>query len=175
MIASAHRGLKHPVFLQRSRERGYSVTELVIVMSIIGVLCGIAVGSFNHFLGGAKDALAAERQEFLNQALHRFAQQNYELVFGAMESSSGDEMAVLRTMQYRNPDEDRAKIGSPYVDPCYNPVSSSSTSTYRLRWTGRMYELLVPGDTGTGILINFEGTDFTTPFAFPPSFQMAGR
>jgi hypothetical protein len=48
-------------------------------------------------------------------------------------------------------------------------------STYRLRWTGRMYELLKPGTLGTGILMNFEGTDFTTPFAFPPSFQMAGR
>ena len=131
--------------------------------------------SFNHFLGGAKDALASERQEFLNQGLHRFAQQNYELIFGAMESSGGDELAVLRTLQYRNPDEDLAKIGSPYVDPCYNPVSSSSVSTYRLRWTGRMYELLKPGTTGTGILMNFEGTDFTTPFAFPPSFQMAGR
>ncbi|MBE2282239.1 MAG: hypothetical protein IAE77_02115 [Prosthecobacter sp.] len=175
MTAYAHRGLNHPVFLPRSRAGGYSVSELVIVISIMGVLCGIAVGSFNQFLSGGKDALAAERQEFLNQGLHRFAQQNYELIFGSMESSGGDEMAVLRTLQYRNPDEDRAKIGSPYVDPCYNPISTSSADTYRLRWTGRMYELLKPGKTGTGILMNFEGTDFTTPFAFPPNFQMAGR
>ena len=151
------------------------MSEMVVVISIIGVLSTIAVGSYQQFLGGAKDALAAERQERLNQALNCFAQQNYEMLFNPMEGSVADEMVVLRTLQYRNPDIDRAKFGSPYVDPCYNPVSSSSMAAYRLRWTGRLYELLKPGQSGTGMLMNFEGTDFTTAFVFPPNFQMAGR
>lgn len=177
MTTSAHRGvcLKNPFFPPLRGERGFSMTELVVAISIMGVLAGISVRSFNQFLGGTRDAVAAERQEMMNQALHRFAQQNYEMLFNAMENSAADEMVILRTLQYRDTNADRAKIGSPYVDPRYNPVSSSDSDKYRLRWTGRMYELLKPGQTGTGLLMNFEGTDFTTAFAFPPNFQMAGR
>lgn len=160
---------------QRIGRDGYSVTELVIAVSIMGILAGIAVGSFHQFLGGGQDALAAERRERLNQALYRFAQQNYDLRFNAMNGSSADEMAVLRTLQYRDPDPARARIGSPYMDPRYNPVTSTDSSTYRLRWNGRLYEMLVPGKPGSGLLMNFEGTDFTTAFEFPPNFQMAGR
>lgn len=151
------------------------MSELVIVISIIGVLAGIAVGSFHQFMGGAKDALAVTRQEMLNQALSHFAQQNYDMQFNPMDLSVADEMVILRTLQYRDPDPDRAKFASPYMDPRYNPVSSSSSSTYRLRWNGKLFELLNPGDSGTGLLMNFEGTDFTTAFVFPPNFKMAGR
>ncbi|MDP1591552.1 MAG: type II secretion system protein [Prosthecobacter sp.] len=154
---------------------GYSVTELVIVIAIIGTLAGITVGGMHTFLGGAKDAVAAERQEMLNQSLHRFSQQNYEMLFNPMNSSGADEMVILRTLQYRDTDIDRAKIGSPYIDPRYNPRISSSDRDYRLRWTGRNYEMLKPGTTGTGLLMDFDGTDFTEPFDFPPNFQMAGR
>ena len=97
------------------------------------------------------------------------------MLFNPMDGSAADEMVVLRTLEFRDPDIDRAKIGSPYVDPRYNPVSSSSSASYRLRWTGKLYELLKPGQTGTGLLMNFEGTDFTTAFVFPPNFKMAGR
>lgn len=167
--------MRNSALLPSRRKRGFSVTELVITISIMGVLAGISVVAYNQFLGGAKDALAAERQEMLNQALHCFAQQNYEMLFNAMDSSTADEMVILRTLQYRHTDIDRAKFGSPYVDPRYNPLSSSSTADYRLRWTGRLYVLLKPGNSGTGLLMNFDGTDFTTAFAFPPNFQMAGR
>ncbi len=166
---------KLPVSPKLRGRRGFSMSELVVTISIMGVLAGITVGSFNQFLDGAKDAVAAERQEMLNQALHRFAQQNYEMIFNAMDSGTADEMVILRTLQYRDPDIDRANLGSPYVDARYNPVSSSSTYKHRLRWTGKRFELLKPGRSGTGLLMNFEGTDFTTAFVFPPNFQMAGR
>ncbi len=154
---------------------GFSMSELVITISIISVLASVAVSSMQQFLGGGKDVLAAERQERLNQALYQFAQQNFEVLLPSNDVSTSDEVAVLRTLQFRDPDVDRAKVGSPYFDPRYNPVRSSAGSDYRLRWTGRLYELLRPGDTGTGLLMNFDGTDFTTAFVFPPNFQMAGR
>ncbi|MHB1082765.1 MAG: type II secretion system protein [Prosthecobacter sp.] len=162
-------------FLPAGRERGFSMSEMVIVISIMGVLAGITVMPMNQFLGGSKDALASSRQETLNQAVHRFAQQNYELLFDAMNGSVADEMVILRTLQYRDPNINRAQPGSPYMDPRYNPVSSSDSSVHRLRWSGRLFELLKPGQSGTGILMDFEGRDFTTAFDFPPNFQMAGR
>lgn len=151
------------------------MSEMVMVICILAVLAGIAVHSFGQFLGGSKDALAMARQETLNRAVYRFAQQNYELVFDAMNGSIADELVILRTLQYRDPNINRAQPGSPYMDPRYNPVSSSDDTLHRLRWTGTLFELLKPGTGGTGIIMNFEGTDFTTAFVFPPNFQMAGR
>lgn len=154
---------------------GFSMTELVIVISILGVLATIAVSTFPSLLESSKVVVASERVESLNRALHTFAQQNYEMVFNRMDTSGADEMVVLRTIQYRNTDIDRAKIGSPYFDPRYNPILSSNATDYRIRWFGRGYELLRPGASGTGIKMNSDGTDFTTAFVFPPNFQMAGR
>lgn len=165
----------HTPFLPAGRDGGFSMSEMVMVICILAVLAGITVHSFNQFLTGGKDALAASRQETLNQALYRFAQQNYEMLFNAQGGSVTDEMVVLRTLQYRDPNSNLAQTGSPYVDPRYNPVSSSDTNEYRLRWTGNLFELLKPGQSGTGLLMDFEGRDFTTAFAFPPNFQMAGR
>lgn len=176
MTTSIHRrNCLQTSFRPARRESGFSMTELVIVISIMGVLAGVAVMPMNQFLGGSKDALAMSRQETLNQALYRFAQQNYELLFNAMDDSVGDEMVILRTLQYRDPNINRAQPGAPFMDPRYNPVTSSDASVHRLRWTGRLFELLKPGQSGTGLLMNFDGTDFTTAFVFPPNFQMAGR
>lgn len=176
MTASTHRGTCLQTTFRRSRrEYGFSMTEVVIVISILGVLAGITVAPMGQFFAGGKDVMASTRQEMLNQAVYRFAQQNYELQFNRMDGSLTDELLILRTLQYRDPNINHAKIGSPYVDPRYNPVSSSDASAHRLRWTGRIYELLSPGQSGTGILMDFEGADFTTAFVFPPNFQMAGR
>jgi len=174
MTFTLHRG-NRTTFLPAGSERGFSMSEMVMVICILSVLAGITVQTFSQFLGGSKDALAESRQETLNQALSRFAQQNYELLFDARNESVSDELVILRTLQYRDPNINRAQPGSPYVDPRYNPVSSSDTSVHRLRWSGRMFELLKPGQSGTGVLMNFEGTDFTTAFDFPPNFQTAGR
>ncbi|MBL9130418.1 MAG: prepilin-type N-terminal cleavage/methylation domain-containing protein, partial [Verrucomicrobiaceae bacterium] len=127
----------HPLRALRRWNRGFSMTELVIVISVIGTLATIAVTSFSHLLSGGKNAIAEDRREMLNHALHSFAQQNYDMVFNRMDSSTADEMVILRTLQYRNTNPNRAKIGSPYVDPRYNPEVGSSTQTHRLRWTGR--------------------------------------
>ncbi len=177
MTTSTHRGscLLNSPGHRAGREGGFSMSEMVIVICILGVLAGITVMPFGNLLDGAKDALAQERQAALNQALHRFAYQNYEMIFNAINASIADELVVLRSLQYRDPNVNRAKIGSPYYDSRYNPVASSDTTLHRLRWSGRQFELLKPGQSGTGLLMNFEGTDFTTAFVFPPNFQMAGR
>jgi hypothetical protein len=148
---------------------------MVVTISVIGALSGVAVVSFGHLTGSAREVLAEERREMLNQALHRFSQYNYELVLAPQKASPGDELLVLRTLQNRNPNETYAKVGSPYVVPHYNPKISSDPADYRIAWTGRLYELLVPGETGLGLKMVFDGSDLTQPFSFPPNFEMAGR
>ncbi len=174
MTTSFHRGMR-TTFLPAGREGGFSMSELVIVICILSVLASIAVQSFGQYLSGSKNALAAARQETMNQALYRFAQQNYELLFTPIDGSVADEMVVLRTLQYRDPNIRHAQPGAPFMDPRYNPVLSSDNREYRLVWAGRVFQLLKPGQSGTGLLMNFDGTDFTTAFVFPPNFQMAGR
>lgn len=175
ITGSARKRMADAPWSQGRREAGFSMTELVIVISILSVLAGIVVNSMSQYLEGGKVALAEERQEMLNRAVYTFAQQNYQIVSSPMGETSGDELAILRTLQYRDPNIYRAKLGSPYIDPRYNPGTSSSPEDYRLQWTGKVFNVLAPGDSGSGLLMNFDGTDFTTPFAFPPDFQMAGN
>lgn len=158
--------------------RGFSITEVTITIAIIGVLAGIAVMRISGTYTSSQEAIAREKVELLNSGLHKFNYSNYEIHPGSLPvqtGTTGDEWAVLRTLQYRNPDEDRASPGSPFVNPCYNPSSSSSTDDFRITWTGRLYKLLKPGETGLGIKVVFDGSDYTTPYVFPPNFSMAGR
>ena len=155
------------------RLAGFSLTEMVITIAILGILSGVVI----IFMQGAYDAsvetMAESRLETMNRALYQYAQQANELYVNPAASAT-DEMAVLRTLQYRNPDEDRARLGSPFVSPCFNPQTSSVTSDYRLRWTGRNFELLRPGKAGTGLRLVFDGSDLTEPYEFGPNFESTG-
>lgn len=154
---------------------GFSLAEMIITVAILGVLAGVVIISLSGAFEASRDTMARERVEMLNIGLNKFAATNYNLTFTPQQGSAMDEMFVLRSLQYRNPDAAHARTGSPYVTPRYNPMPSSSITDHRLRWTGRLFELLLPGATGTGIKIEFDGSDMSEPYEFPPNFQMAGR
>lgn len=151
------------------------MAEVVSSIAIIGVLAGICIAGMTGVLKGSKAALAEEKLEMLNQGLNAYAYSNMELTFNVMTTSSSDEFAVLRFLQYRDPDPDRATVGAPYVRPDYNPVTSSSTDDYRIMWKGSRFVLLRPGTTGTGMKVVFDGSDYTVPFVFPPGFGRYSR
>lgn len=151
------------------------MSELVITISILGVLAGVVIISMQGAFGASKEALATSRVEMLNSALHTWSTANREMTFLRRDDSTSDELIVLRDLQYRNPNEALASIGSPYVPPEYNPDNSSSDQDFRIRWNGRCFELLRPGETGTGLLMVFDGSDFTEPFPFPENYQSSGR
>jgi prepilin-type N-terminal cleavage/methylation domain-containing protein len=176
MIRPVSRSLPECAPWRQGRWRaGFSLTEIIVVICVLTVLAGVAMVAMSGAFLASKESLAQSRVEWLNRALYEFAQQNYEMVFTSRDDTAADEMFVLRSIQYRNPDEDKAKLGSPYITPTYNPVASSETSDYRIRWTGKLYQLIRPGDEGLGLKMDFEAKDMTTAFQFPPNFQMAGR
>ena len=159
--------------LKGRRWRGISLVEVVTTIAVIGILAAVAIPSFSGVVSPSKVALARNAVETLNSAVHRFNQTNYELLFTGVSASGQDEMLILRTMQYRNPDNPAP--GSPYVRCDYNPSLSSSSSDYRAMWMGNLYKLLEPGQPGTGLKIIFDGSDLGVPFVFPPGFTMAGK
>jgi len=169
--AQARKGLRLP----RLWRAGFSMSEMVITISIIGVLATISISAMSGVLNGSKESIARDRLEMLNQALNTFAYSNLELTFTPIAGSSSDEIAVLRYLQFRDPNENRASTGSPYVTPRYNPLTSSSTDDFRIVWKGSRYSLLREGESGTGLKVSIDGSDFTTPFIFPPGFSRYSR
>ncbi|MEZ0275027.1 MAG: type II secretion system protein [Roseimicrobium sp.] len=157
---------------RRSR-RGVTMAEILTAIAIMGVIAAVAIPHITGTLSASKETISRNLVETMNQAVHRFNQTNYELLYTGLAPSAQDEMLVLRTLQFRDPD--RPKIGSPYLRTDWNPDGSTSLSDYRIVWSGVMYTLVLPGQPGTGIRVNFDGTDITTPFIFPPGFTMAGK
>lgn len=153
--------------------QGFSMSEMVIVIAILGVLALVIVLSLGSSFNASKDVLATARVEMLNKALHQYAMNHGERVETKKDGSSSDELYVLLDLKFRESDDRLAPPGAPYVPAHYNPEASSSESEYRIRWNGRRFELLRPGQTGLGLKMDFEGTDFTEPTKFPPGYQRA--
>jgi len=155
--------------------RAYSVGEVMVVVGILGILAAIAIPSLTSAILPSKQLLAQNIVESLNQSVIRFNASNYELLFPGVAPSGQDEMLILRTMQFKDPDPNKAKIGAPYVRDDWNPDISNSTQDFRVVWMGNLFKLAPPGTAGTGIKVKFDASDITTPFVFPPGFNMAGK
>ena len=87
------------------------------------------------------------------------------------DTETDDEFLVLRSLQWR--DDLSAAPGSPYVRPDYNPSISDNAKDYRIRWNGRVFTLLEPGDSGKGLKIVYNGDDYTSNYSFPDDYQPA--
>jgi type II secretory pathway pseudopilin PulG len=146
------------------------MVEMVTVISIIGVIAAIAVGSMSDMSTDSKTVLATNRQEMLNTALNQMAMCGRQVSNAPQLTSSRDEELIVMTLQMR----DENLVGSPFVIPNYLPKSSSDITTYRLRFTGQRFELLIPPQQGTGLKIEFDGSDMGPARVFPSSFRPFG-
>ncbi|MCB1211261.1 MAG: prepilin-type N-terminal cleavage/methylation domain-containing protein [Verrucomicrobiales bacterium] len=155
--------------------RGFSMTEMVICVSLMGVLATIAISSYSSATSAGKTALARQKVEMLNTAVHRYAEAVRELIVTPLAPVGSDELQVLRfALQFRHPDDDRATVGSPFIDATYNPSISASIDDYRMRWTGSLYELLEPGKPGVGLKVVFDGSDIGPAFVSDPNINPLG-
>lgn len=127
---------------------GLSLTEVLVVVAFLAIVAAISVPSISGLVSGSSHETAKRNLRYLNGAVLGFNQSNWELVLAA-SSGSDDEQKIFDSLRYRaatNP-----APGSPYLPPNATFVASSSTSTYRARWNGRMFEIVVPGADGTGL------------------------
>lgn len=155
--------------------RGFSFTEMVTTISLLGILAGVVVTRLGSTYESSRTALALERMESLNRNIKERAASLREYVLTRSDSSTGDELLVIMDLQYRNPDPEKADFNSPYIDPHYSPATSTSRLDYRLRWTGRMFELLKPGTEGSGLKVAFDGSDVGAPRQYPSNYNSSGR
>lgn len=154
---------------------GYSLSELILVISGLGVLAGVAISQFSGLNSSAQRAGAFEKMEMLNHALEAYATSVAEISSAQVpvRTDGADEQIVLLYLQFRDPS--RPTVGAPYLETRYRPPTSSNSSDYRLQWAGGMFRLLEPGQSGTGLKVPFDGTDMGTPYAYPPNFRPLGR
>jgi prepilin-type N-terminal cleavage/methylation domain-containing protein len=155
---------------------GYSLTEMIVVLSVVGILAGIVISQIVGATEGARIGVARQKLETLNRAVAAHQQSNIrdnlENQLPA-DGAHGDELRVLQQLQYRNPT--RPTMGSPYMAPNYRPAGSSSDEDFRIRWTGSNFVLVMPGEAGTGLQVAFDGSDIGPDFVHPPGYKWSSR
>ena len=155
--------------IRPARRTGFTFAELMVTLSIMGVLAAVAIPVYSNITKSSKEKLAVDHMESLNRAVAKFSQNCWKLPTPANNAATTDEFLVLRSLQYKFP-VSNLKVGSPYFDPRYNPSTSSSTNDLRIRWNGTSFELLTTGTAGTGLRYS-GGSEYTTPYSFPNGYQ----
>jgi prepilin-type N-terminal cleavage/methylation domain-containing protein len=154
-----------------SHHRGFTIPELLTTIAVLGMLCGIAIASYSGLHNTAREAVAQDTAAVLNRALLHYNQSNGDITIDAKNSSGTDELTVLRGLQWRDPDRNKATPGSPYISERFTDTISSSDEDYRIRWNGHAFEVIAPGTAGTGLktgTLQTEGESST--YVFPADY-----
>lgn len=164
------------MLLSRFR-RAFSLVEIVVTVAVIGIVASIAIPIYSNVTERSQIAVAEDHVELLNRALGNFSQACWKIPTAADNNATTDEFLVLRSLQYtfvQSASDPIGKPGSPYFSPNYNPTASSSTEEYRIRWNGRNFEVIPPGQAGSGI--HFKGADDIKriPYSFPSGYKPEG-
>jgi prepilin-type N-terminal cleavage/methylation domain-containing protein len=156
----------------RGRNSAFSLVELVVTIGVLGVISGISLSYFGGTLKSSKSVVANEMAETLNLGLKKHAQVNYEFNLDADDDDSADEIAVVRSLQYRHPTNPAP--GAPFVRSNWHPVGSDDDADFRLRWNGTVFEILKPETEGSGIKVDFGASDYGENYTFPNDFTPVG-
>jgi len=154
------------------RRAGFTLHEVIVTVALIGVFAAIIIPIYSDVRETSQERIVEDHVEDLNRAVADFSHACWALPTPADNSATTDEFIVLRSLQWKFPAAS-FKIGSPYFDPRYDPAPSSDTSTYRIRWNGRSFEMIAKGQAGTGL--RYRGVaDYKTPYSFPNGYTPAG-
>ncbi len=149
---------------------GFSLVEIVVVITIVGIMAFLLLPSFRELLPGSRYSTALANMELLNQSVLKFNQANWELVLTNSAADTINEEKIVRSLQYRGT-EASASPGAPYLDPTLTINGTDDASTYRAHWNGHMFQLLDAGTAGDGLnllLMTSSGTSYTFPNGYKP-------
>ncbi|MEM7602079.1 MAG: prepilin-type N-terminal cleavage/methylation domain-containing protein [Verrucomicrobiota bacterium] len=155
--------------------RGFTLVELIITIAVIGVISAIAVPSIGNIVEGSRRGVAENVVETLNKATREFSHSQWDLRSTPVPSSGGDEMLMLRTLQWRDPDNSgELNPKGPFMKTDWNPATSTDTEHYRAEWTGSSWRLREPDEAGAGLRIVFDGSDLGTVYVHDSGFTPVG-
>ncbi|MAS93028.1 MAG: hypothetical protein CMO55_07500 [Verrucomicrobiales bacterium] len=159
----------------RCRNKAFSLVEMLVTIAVIGILAAIAVPTIGNVVEGSRRGVAENLVQTLNKATREFSHSQWDLRTNPVPSSGGDEMLVLRTLQWRDPDTSgELNPKGPFMKNDWNPTTSSSNEDYRAEWTGSVWKLLEPGTEGAGLKIIFDGSDLGTTYKHDDAFTPVG-
>jgi type II secretory pathway pseudopilin PulG len=153
--------------------RAFSIVELMIVVTMLGIITSIAIPQLGGVLSNSKEVLVKDFAETLNKAVKKHSQLNYDIKLGSDDSLAAEEISIIRTLQWRG-HADPAP-GSPFLRQDWHPVVSSSVSDFRIQWNGTEFVVIWPGEDGVGLWVKFDGSDYGLNYDFPKNFVPAGR
>ena len=145
------------------------MVELLISITVIGILSGIAMVNYKDIFGSSERVVCHDFAEQLNNALKEFQQSAWGITLAADDASTDDETHIVQTLQWK----DITVFGTPYFRLDWIPTPSEDTEKYRLRWNGATLELIEPGTTGKGLWFDPEGSQFGPNVQLPGSFTPA--
>lgn len=127
---------------RRRGNQGFSFAELLVVITVVGIMAAVAIPAFIGVLGGSKDSVASSNLEYLNQGVWKYGHAGAQITNATGETATV--LALLRTRDAHMP-------GSPYLEAALTTNLSSDTNGYRAVWNGTLFEMKKPGDSGTGL------------------------
>jgi prepilin-type N-terminal cleavage/methylation domain-containing protein len=135
----------------RQTAAGFSMTEMLVSIAIVGVLASIAIASISHTNAAARGEAANNVATSINRAVTAYRQCGSEITISANAGASADEQSVMSLLTTH----DAGVFGSPFLRGGNWPATGSNDpATYRLLWNGQFFEVLPAGTAGTGLKIN---------------------
>ncbi len=122
--------------------RGFSLVEVLVVISIIAILAAIAITQMSGISNSAQDSVNDLSLEKLNRAASSYAQMVQEITNAA--GSGADIVTLLQT-------RDTTVPGSPFLPADESFPVTNSTNTARAKWNGSSFEIIPAGTAGSGI------------------------
>lgn len=157
------------------RRAAFSLVEVLTTIAVIGIVAAIAIPGLGRILEGSRRGVAKNIIETLNKATRNFSHSQWDLRSAPVPASGGDELLILRTLQWRDPNPTgELNASGPFMKIDWNPVTSTSSDDYRAEWTGSSWRLLEPGTAGAGLKIIFDGSDLGTPYVHDGGFKPVG-
>ena len=151
---------------------GLSLVEMIVTVAVLAVIASIAITYFGGTLDASRSVVAEDVATALNNGLKKHSQVNYKFNLSADNSATDDEIAIIRSLQWR--DSSNLVPGAPFVPQNWHPVGDSDVGEYRLRWNGKVFIVLEPGVSGSGIKIQFDASDYSLNYIFPDDFVPVG-
>ncbi len=141
-------------------------------VAVLVIITSIAIKYLGGTLDASRSVVAKDVMTVINNGLKKHSQVNYEFNLSADHGGTDDEIAILRSLQWRDPAN--PVPGAPFIPENWQPVESSDNKEYRLRWNGKMFNVLEPGISGSGIKVQFDASDYSLNYTFPDDFVPVG-